>query len=98
MQWARSPTIGFNAAGELFENHPNTGSNFADDIACVNDPDSVWNNVIYSITSSLNETRQNPPTIEPRELYYDSYYVSMYMNFVHFHSSRIVSAIFVVST
>ena len=67
MDWSRFPTIGFNAAGVNFENHPNTGSIFARGIACLNQPISIWYNVMYRVTNSSNTTRPPPPTIEPRK-------------------------------
>ena len=49
MEWSDESTIGFNALGEFFENHPLTGSPFSDAIDCVHSPESVWNNVIYDL-------------------------------------------------
>ena len=67
MTWAYNPTIGFNAAGSSFANHPNTGSSNAEEIACLNSPQSQWYNLVYQISlpNATNET--SLPTIEPRK-------------------------------
>ena len=71
MNWAYGPTIGFNAAGEYYVNHPNTGSTSGEEIACLNSPSSEWYNLVYKI-SHPNETYQpnELPTVEPRKLNY----------------------------
>lgn len=65
LSWSRATTIGYNAAGRIFENHPSSGRN-ARDIACTNAPASNWTNILYDLSSSAI-TITNPPTIEPRE-------------------------------
>lgn len=42
--------VGFNAFGELFENHVLSGSLDIGDIACVNEPCSEWSNQVYQIS------------------------------------------------
>ena len=67
MGWARQATIGYNAAGDVYENHRLTGSLLspANSIACDNSPSSVWSNVVYKISlDSPNITTPLPP-IEP---------------------------------
>lgn len=44
--WGTSVTIGFNAAGQTYVNHDPSSQ----DIACLNSPGSVWNNVIYQLS------------------------------------------------
>ena len=68
MNWAYGPTIGFNAAGEYYVNHPNTGSPNGEEIACLNSPTSQWYNLVYMI-SNPNATYDNIelPTVEPRK-------------------------------
>jgi len=64
INWARSPSIGFNAAGRVFDNHPLAGNPSASAIDC--NGDNMWNNVIYNLTGySLNITA--PPSVEPRK-------------------------------
>ena len=69
MNWAFGPTIGFNAAGDYYVNHPNTGSRNGEEIACLNSPTSEWYNLVYEISfpNATNETAELP-TIEPRKV------------------------------
>ena len=69
MNWAYRPTIGFNAAGGYFVNHPNTGSTSGEEIACLNSPISQWYNLVYGI-SLPNATNLTAalPTVEPRKI------------------------------
>ena len=65
MEWTfNGATIGYNAGGDYFQNHPNTESPMAHEIACLN-PDSVWNNVAYKISVDIEGTHAPPPTVEP---------------------------------
>ena len=68
MNWAYGPTIGFNAAGDYYVNHPNTGSTNGEEIACLNSPTSQWYNLVYEI-SLPNATNLTDvlPTVEPRK-------------------------------
>lgn len=65
LSWSRSTVIGYNAAGSIFENHPQSGRN-ARNIACSNAPISNWTNVIYNLTG-FNINITEPSTVEPRE-------------------------------
>ena len=49
--YSNSATIGFTAGDVLFANHPLTVRKRAQDIACINSPESQWVNVIYELTS-----------------------------------------------
>ena len=68
MNWAYGPTIGFNAAGDYYVNHPNTGSTSGEEIACLNSPASQWYNLVYEISlpNATNLTAELP-TVEPRK-------------------------------
>ena len=72
MEWTLNPqgaTIGYNAANNYFENHPNTGSSLAHEIACLNTPHSKWYNVVYKLSvGAPGVTLPPPPTVEPRRL------------------------------
>jgi hypothetical protein len=48
--WGDSATIGFNAGGTFFQNHPFSLAGRSMDIACVNNGTSVWFNLIYQLT------------------------------------------------
>ncbi len=66
MGWSfNGATIGYNAAGDYFENHPNTGSFVSHEIACLNRPGSEWFNVVYNISVDTPGTLAPPPTVEP---------------------------------
>ena len=68
MNWAYGPTIGFNAAGDYYVNHPNTGSPRGEEIACLNSPTSEWYNLVYEISNPNGTVGVDiPPTVEPRK-------------------------------
>ena len=46
--WDNGVTIGYNAAGDPYDNYDPSSS----DIACENDPGSVWNNVLYILSEN----------------------------------------------
>ena len=50
--WWPFSTIGYNAAGLFYENHPFTGQSFVSDIACINMKKSniEWSNVVYKLS------------------------------------------------
>ena len=66
MEWSRGATIGFNAAGQIYENHPFSGSENVHEIACVNSPDLEWSNLVYKLTNESLGPLPDPPTVEPR--------------------------------
>ena len=47
MDWNGRAVIGFNANNSLYQNHRLAGTSDANDIACLNSPDTVWSNVVY---------------------------------------------------
>ena len=47
--WSGGATIGFNAGGDYYANHPLSGLQFSNDVSCAN-RDSVWTNVVYDLT------------------------------------------------
>jgi len=49
--FSNSATIGFTAEDVFFANHPLTVRRRAQDIACINSPESEWVNVVYELTS-----------------------------------------------
>ena len=56
MAWAVQPTIGFNAGGTLYYNHPLTGENYAFNIGCVHTGESNdTNNVVYDLVPNPGE-------------------------------------------
>ena len=67
MEWSRGATIGYNAAGDYYENHYLTGTDDAYNIACLNSPGSDWNNVIYNLSIDVLIPTIPPPTVEPRK-------------------------------
>ena len=50
MEWSGDATIGFNTDDTFFINHPLSGMDSTNEIACLNSPDNVWNNVVYILT------------------------------------------------
>ena len=60
IQWSglwRYPTIGYNAEGFLFQNHPLSGHRNADEIDCTRS-DSLYTNVLYKISVDPNTAKQ----------------------------------------
>lgn len=51
IEWATVATIGYNAGGDTYDNHDSSSS----DVACVNSPDSEWNNVVYLLSEDNPE-------------------------------------------
>ena len=51
IEYPNSATIGFTAGDVLYANHPLTLRGRAQDIACINSPESEWVNVVYELTS-----------------------------------------------
>ena len=50
MQWSDQGTVGWNAGGKLYKNHPLSGLLDANDIACVHQTQgSVWSNFIFDL-------------------------------------------------
>lgn len=68
MQWSGLATIGYNDHGNNYYNHPLSGSVNAQDIACVNSPQSPWNNVMLDLTAALIFTPP-PPTFSKENAY-----------------------------
>ena len=58
IEWSNEATIGYNAAGDYYINHPFSGTALTDSIDCVHQPDSVWNNEIYDLVPG--ELREGP--------------------------------------
>ncbi len=65
LQWSNEATIGFNAGGDIYENHPLSGQTHANSIACVHtNHNTPWNNVIYDLVPdgiASNGTTPAPP-------------------------------------
>ena len=49
MDWSGKATIGFNAGGEYYVNHPLSRQSFSNAVACLNG-NSEWNNIVYDLT------------------------------------------------
>ena len=50
MTWNGNATIGFNAGGTWFENHPLSRTSNANSVACLNNSRTVWTNLVYKLT------------------------------------------------
>ena len=67
LNWARTPTIGFNAASLFYENYELSGSPNAESMDCTNDPGSEYFNLMYNITAGDFIPPPPLPTSEPRK-------------------------------
>ena len=67
LNWARGPTIGYNAASDYYANHPDTGADDADIIDCTNGPDTYYN-VWYNISIENFIPPSPTPPVEPGQL------------------------------
>ena len=54
LNWPGRTTIGFNAGGEYYANHPLSLKPFANAVACFYN-DSLWTNIIYDLTSPTQD-------------------------------------------
>ena len=61
--FAGRTTIGYNAAGDFFENHPSSGD--ARNVDCLSQPLSPWVNVVYRLSVDNPVTAGPLPTVEP---------------------------------
>jgi hypothetical protein len=43
-------TIGFNSDGNYFRNFPLSGTSRVNEVACLNLPNALWSNLLYSLT------------------------------------------------
>jgi len=64
INWARSSSIGYNAPGGIFLNHPLAGGPGAANIDCSGS--QTWTNLLYNLTGS-SANIATPSPIEPRE-------------------------------
>ena len=54
IEWDNDANIGYSAGGDPYDNHDPSSN----EVACVNSPDSDWNNVVYQISTA---TPEDPP-------------------------------------
>ena len=52
MTWAGNAVIGFKAGGTIYGKHDNSGTNHANEVACIDHPLSFWSYVIYPLTTT----------------------------------------------
>ncbi len=64
INWARGSSIGYNAPGGIFFNHPLAGGTQAAGIDCSGS--QTWTNLLYNLTGS-SASIATPSPIEPRE-------------------------------
>ena len=50
MSWHGNATVGFNAGGTLYENHPLAGTSSANSVSCLSYSTAVWMNLVYKLT------------------------------------------------
>ena len=65
MEWPGGATIGFFANGSNFENHPLTGKDNANDVACLNEPTTEWSNIVYQLADIRIITESTPSPTPP---------------------------------
>lgn len=58
MTWSGNATIGYNAGGSQFENHPLSGSSNTESIGCMNYNNTVWTNIVFKLTPNSKTTYQ----------------------------------------
>ena len=60
MNWAIQPTIGTNAGGLTYNNHPLTGFNYAFNIGCVHTGQSNdTNNIVYDLVPNPDDVQSS---------------------------------------
>lgn len=50
MSWHGNATVGFNAGGTWFDNHPLSGTSNANSVSCLNYTTTSWTNLVYRLT------------------------------------------------
>ena len=74
MEWTDGAVIGYNAGGELFQNHPLSGDLESKLIGCVHQTvGSEWNNVVYDLSPgevSDDPIPEPPNTIGESKFHY----------------------------
>lgn len=55
-------TVGFNARGDYYSNHPLTGLSNVHRIACANRPQTDWSNVVYKLSLSVDAVQEAKAT------------------------------------
>ncbi len=67
MEWSDQAVIGYNGGSptDYFFNHPLSGTDDAQTIACQEFPDSVWTNLWHKISNENVVTSPPPVTVEP---------------------------------
>ena len=69
--WSGGATIGYNGGpvGNFYANHPLSGTNSANTIACLNSGVTEWFNVVYNVSCVDCIPTEPPPIVEPRKAY-----------------------------
>ena len=62
MSWHGRATVGFNAGGSLFDNHPLSGNSSINSLACMNYTTTMWTSLIYKLTP-LSKLTTTPTSI-----------------------------------
>ena len=62
MGWSDAASIGYNAGGDYYDNHPLSGEPESRVIGCVHTPGSVWNNVVFDL-SPVEAFGSTPPPL-----------------------------------
>ena len=50
VSWYGNATVGFNAGGTWFENHPLSGTSSVSSVACLNSTGGIWTTLVYKLT------------------------------------------------
>lgn len=65
MTWHGNATTGFNAGGTWFENHPLSRTVNSNTIACTNNSQTVWTNLVYKLTPRGECVHHNITALTP---------------------------------
>ena len=68
----RRSTIGFNAGGDYYANHPLSSQPFSNAVACLNRR-SIWNNILYDLTSPTENSTLGSGSESCEPSYYIKY-------------------------
>lgn len=68
MMWSGSATIGFSADDAFFQSHPLSRTTTSNTIACLNSPDSGWNNLVYQLGGKPTVVPQPTPSFSASKL------------------------------
>ena len=84
MNWSkRNAGIGYSAGDDFFMNHILSRQGNVNDIACLNQPNSPWSNVVYKVNEAAEYPKEQQTTEQPKEQIKEGKQANHYYYYVH---------------